>query len=83
MLRPGPCPIGGLFTPVDAPAAQATLETAWSGGVRAFDTAPHYGAGLSDRWSGWSIAGQATCHDKGFPPTPQSRPGTASTTTQI
>jgi D-threo-aldose 1-dehydrogenase len=41
-------PIGGLFAPVDSDTAQATLQTAWSAGVRAFDTAPHYGAGLSE-----------------------------------
>lgn len=41
-------PIGGLFAPVDNHAAQATLRAAWSAGVRAFDTAPHYGAGLSE-----------------------------------
>jgi len=41
-------PIGGLFAPVDRGTAQATLQAAWSGGIRAFDTAPHYGAGLSE-----------------------------------
>jgi len=41
-------PIGGLFAPVDSATAQATLRAAWSAGIRAFDTAPHYGAGLSE-----------------------------------
>lgn len=41
-------PIGGLFAPVDSDTAQATLRAAWSAGIRAFDTAPHYGAGLSE-----------------------------------
>ncbi len=44
----GGAPIGGLFAPVDSGTAQATLQGAWSAGIRAFDTAPHYGAGLSE-----------------------------------
>jgi D-threo-aldose 1-dehydrogenase len=47
-LMLGGGPIGGLFAPVDSEAARATLQAAWSAGVRAFDTAPHYGAGLSE-----------------------------------
>lgn len=38
----------GLFRPVTADAARTTLEAAWDSGIRAFDTAPHYGAGLSE-----------------------------------
>jgi D-threo-aldose 1-dehydrogenase len=45
----GGAPLGGLFAPVSEATARATLETAWACGVRAFDTAPHYGAGLSER----------------------------------
>lgn len=45
----GAAPIGGLFAPVSAEVAQATLEAAWDAGIRAFDTAPHYGAGLSEQ----------------------------------
>jgi D-threo-aldose 1-dehydrogenase len=41
--------IGGLYRPVDDETAQAMLEAAWEAGVRAFDTAPHYGAGQSER----------------------------------
>jgi D-threo-aldose 1-dehydrogenase len=41
--------MGGLFRPVDDATATAMLEAAWEAGVRAFDTAPHYGAGLSER----------------------------------
>ena len=47
-LMLGGGPIGGLFASVDGDTAQATLQAAWSAGVRAFDTAPHYGAGLSE-----------------------------------
>jgi D-threo-aldose 1-dehydrogenase len=41
--------IGGLYRPVDDATAEAMLEAAWEAGVRAFDTAPHYGAGMSER----------------------------------
>ena len=54
----GGAPIGGLFAPVDDDAAQATLEAAWDAGVRAFDTAPHYGVGLSERRIGRFLAGR-------------------------
>lgn len=36
--------------------AWETLETAWDAGVRHFDTAPHYGAGLSERRVGAFLA---------------------------
>ncbi|WP_204333481.1 aldo/keto reductase, partial [Proteus mirabilis] len=29
--------------------AEAVLDTAWSYGIRYYDTAPHYGFGLSER----------------------------------
>ena len=45
----GAAPIGNLFTAVTDDEARDTLESAWSGGVRYFDTAPHYGLGLSER----------------------------------
>ncbi|WP_051179713.1 aldo/keto reductase [Nocardia concava] len=38
----------GLFRPVGEAPARATLNTAWQKGIRAFDTAPHYGAGLGE-----------------------------------
>lgn len=54
----GAAPIAGLFTPVTEADAQATLEAAWAAGIRAFDTAPHYGAGLSEQRLGAFLAGQ-------------------------
>lgn len=45
----GTSPLGGLFSAVDAGQAAATLDAAWSAGIRYFDTAPHYGAGLAER----------------------------------
>ena len=52
----GGAPIAGLFAAVEESAAQATLEAAWAAGVRAFDTAPHYGVGLSERRLGDFLA---------------------------
>jgi D-threo-aldose 1-dehydrogenase len=54
----GGAPIGGLFAAVDDDAAQATLEAAWEAGIRAFDTAPHYGVGLSESRIGRFLAGR-------------------------
>jgi D-threo-aldose 1-dehydrogenase len=42
-------PLGGLFTAVSAEQADATVEAAWSAGVRLFDVAPLYGHGRSER----------------------------------
>jgi D-threo-aldose 1-dehydrogenase len=54
----GAAPIGGLFEPVSDETAQATLEAAWAAGVRGFDTAPHYGVGLSEQRLGAFLAGR-------------------------
>ncbi len=45
----GAAAIGNLFTEVGEEAARATIDAAWNGGIRTFDTAPHYGLGLSER----------------------------------
>lgn len=45
----GGAPIGGLFRAVDDDAARGALAAAWDQGIRYFDTAPHYGAGRSER----------------------------------
>ena len=45
----GTAPLGGLFAPVSDLDADATIEQAWSLGVRFFDTAPLYGFGLAQR----------------------------------
>ncbi|GAA4431756.1 aldo/keto reductase [Georgenia halophila] len=39
---------GGLYRPSSDEEAHAALEAAWERGVRTFDTAPHYGVGLSE-----------------------------------
>ena len=40
--------LGGAWGRVPADVAQATLQAAWDGGLRYFDTAPWYGLGLSE-----------------------------------
>jgi D-threo-aldose 1-dehydrogenase len=45
----GTAAIGGLYEELDDATALATLEAAWSSGIRYFDTAPHYGVGVAER----------------------------------
>jgi len=45
----GAAGIGNLYREVSREDAIATLEAAWEAGIRYFDTAPHYGHGLSER----------------------------------
>lgn len=52
----GAASLGNLFHEVSDDAAFATVEAAWNGGVRYFDTAPHYGLGLSERRLGAALA---------------------------
>jgi D-threo-aldose 1-dehydrogenase len=51
----GGAPIGNLYAPVDDETARAAVDAAWDGGVRYFDTAPHYGLGLSERRLGAAL----------------------------
>ena len=53
----GGAPIGGLYAPVSEETAAATLAAAWDAGIRAFDTAPHYGVGVSERRIGEFLSG--------------------------
>jgi D-threo-aldose 1-dehydrogenase len=45
----GAAPLGNLYQAMTDEQAQAMLELAWNKGFRYFDTAPHYGQGLSER----------------------------------
>lgn len=54
----GTAPLGSLYREVGEAQARETLEAAWDGGIRYFDTAPHYGLGLAERRLG------AFLHDK-------------------
>jgi len=56
-LRPsriglGMAPLGGLRHQVDQESAAAAIHAAWDCGLRYFDTAPYYGAGLSEERAG-------------------------------
>ncbi|MEU5478248.1 aldo/keto reductase [Streptomyces mirabilis] len=51
----GAAGIGNLFTAVSDEQAYETVDAAWSGGIRYFDTAPHYGIGLSERRLGTAL----------------------------
>jgi len=44
----GGAAIGNLFSEVTEADARAAIDAAWDGGIRTFDTAPHYGLGLSE-----------------------------------
>jgi D-threo-aldose 1-dehydrogenase len=52
----GTAPLAGLYSAVTEDEAAAALEAAWATGIRYFDTAPHYGAGLAERRLGAFLA---------------------------
>jgi len=51
----GGAPIGNMAAEVSDDEARATVDAAWDGGIRTFDTAPFYGAGLSERRLGAAL----------------------------
>ncbi|MGW2560378.1 aldo/keto reductase [Streptomyces sp. NPDC001514] len=54
----GAAGIGNLYSAVSERTAAAALDAAWAAGVRYFDTAPHYGLGLSERRLGAALRGR-------------------------
>lgn len=52
----GGAPLGGLFTPVGAENAVATVRHGYELGIRFFDTAPLYGRGKSERFYGQALS---------------------------
>lgn len=50
--------LGNLYVELDDRAATAIVDRAWSVGVRLFDTAPHYGLGLSESRLGAALRGR-------------------------
>jgi D-threo-aldose 1-dehydrogenase len=54
-LALGCAALGNLYAPVTGEAARATVDAAWDAGIRTFDTAPHYGLGLSERRLGAAL----------------------------
>jgi D-threo-aldose 1-dehydrogenase len=57
-LSLGCAQLGNLHREVSDEDAQSTVDAAWEEGVRYFDTAPHYGLGLSERRLGAALAGR-------------------------
>lgn len=60
-IAPGPAgfgaaALGNLFARVSDETAAQTVSAAWDAGMRYFDTAPFYGAGLSERRLGRALA---------------------------
>jgi D-threo-aldose 1-dehydrogenase len=45
----GAAAVGNLYRAVDDDTARQLLDAAWDAGIRYYDTAPHYGLGLSER----------------------------------
>jgi D-threo-aldose 1-dehydrogenase len=52
----GAATLGNLYEPMADEQADATVAAAWDAGIRYFDTAPHYGLGLSERRLGRALA---------------------------
>ena len=44
----GAAPLGNMFRDIPEAEARATVEAAWNDGIRYFDNAPFYGAGLAE-----------------------------------
>lgn len=51
----GAAGIGNLFSEVADEQAYEAVDAAWASGIRYFDTAPHYGLGLSERRLGAAL----------------------------
>lgn len=47
--------LGDMYHATSDAAAHATVDAAWEAGIRYFDTAPHYGAGLSEHRFGQAL----------------------------
>jgi D-threo-aldose 1-dehydrogenase len=52
----GAAPLGNMFRELTDDEAAATVDAAWQHGTRFFDTAPQYGAGLSEIRLGRQLA---------------------------
>ncbi|MGI5131429.1 aldo/keto reductase [Pseudonocardia sp. CA-107938] len=57
-LAMGCANVGNLWQAITDDEAAALLASAWDAGIRWFDTAPHYGLGLSERRLGQFLAGR-------------------------
>ncbi len=52
----GAATLGNLYQAMTDEQARACVDAAWAAGIRYFDTAPHYGLGLSERRLGRALA---------------------------
>ena len=52
----GAAPLGNMFRDIPEDEALATVEAAWNDGIRYFDNAPFYGAGLAELRMGEALA---------------------------
>ncbi|MED1919179.1 aldo/keto reductase [Bacillus thuringiensis] len=52
----GTAPLGNMFRNIPEEEALATVDAAWENGIRYFDTAPFYGAGLAELRLGEALA---------------------------
>ena len=57
-LSLGCAQLGNLYRTIPDEHAHAVVDAAWNAGIRYFDTAPHYGLGLSERRLGEALAGR-------------------------
>ncbi|MFB7422222.1 aldo/keto reductase [Streptomyces hydrogenans] len=55
----GTAPLGNMFRAIPDEEARATVEAAWEQGIRFYDTAPFYGAGLAEERLGEVLAGKS------------------------
>ncbi|WP_431287691.1 aldo/keto reductase [Roseateles chitinivorans] len=54
----GTAPLGNMFRDIPEAEARATVDAAWNDGIRYFDNAPFYGAGLAEIRMGDALAGR-------------------------
>jgi len=54
----GTAPLGNMFRAIPEAEARATVDAAWDDGIRFFDNAPFYGAGLAEIRMGEALAGK-------------------------
>lgn len=54
----GAAPLGNMFRDIPETEALSTVEAAWNDGIRYFDNAPFYGAGLAEIRMGEALAGK-------------------------
>lgn len=51
----GAAAVGNLFHAIEEAEARGVIDAAWAAGLRYFDTAPHYGFGLSEKRLGAAL----------------------------